>query len=507
MNVSNYVLQNKYEIIKELNSGGFGTVYLASDISNQIEVAIKIIKIPDNNYLNLMQRELEITTQLTHKNIIKTLYTEYDETTNSIYIVMDLAKQGSLSDFLKNQNSLLDLDTCLTMFLQILEGVNYAHSTIIHRDLKPNNILIDENNLYKVCDFGLSKHIEDSTKSFSFKGAGTYAYMSPECWLDEKNTIQMDIYSLGIMFFEILTLKKPFECKTPQEYRSAHLFDILPSIDNLRKDVPVKLKEILVKMCNKKTNQRYNNIAEIIKSISELQIDINTSDKSSEVLASLVHNISNEEQKRNSERKRKEEEEEEYKKLLNYSISELMEDIKLLIQSTNEKLIDNKITIQSKKNFQDLDEISLHFRMRSLKLSFFDMHYIKNLIKKDKENFIKKQQREYGFVIQNFQETVFEKENFLLVGLCVIQNGSEEYSHNIILKKDKKESIYGDWYSATFSDSSLIPYEKQRKNDYGLNISDFYNEYPKSRFMHIRSVKIEKITPNDITLWIKTMLL
>lgn len=204
MNVSNYVLQNKYEIIKELNSGGFGTVYLASDISNQIEVAIKIIKIPDNNYLNLMQRELEITTQLTHKNIIKTLYTEYDETTNSIYIVMDLAKQGSLSDFLKNQNSLLDLDTCLTMFLQILEGVNYAHSTIIHRDLKPNNILIDENNLYKVCDFGLSKHIEDSTKSFSFKGAGTYAYMSPECWLDEKNTIQMDIYSLGIMFLKFL---------------------------------------------------------------------------------------------------------------------------------------------------------------------------------------------------------------------------------------------------------------------------------------------------------------
>ncbi len=494
----------QYELGTKINAGGFGDVYLSDDLINKTKVAIKIAPIFDEQYRQTLKREIDISATLAHANIISTYYSGESDAGDYFYLVMKYMPNGSLDAFLKTQKVMLPLDKCYSIFTDILKGLEYAHKKVIHRDLKPNNILIDVDGTAKVCDFGMSKYVDESTKTFSFKGAGTYAYMSPEAWLGEANTISMDIYSMGIMFFEILTLKKPYICATPQDYRQCHLFEPLPDLSTNRSDVPIKLKEIIIKMSNKKKDQRYKNDEEILKSLNDF-LKSNTKDANiATSIASMAHQLIRKKEEELAKSSKRQDEHEEKLRYLNYSINELINSVCSLVESVNKNLENAKFIIKNGKR-NNLESLRVSFMERALDISFFDVNGIANYKDERRRRSIEFQKQKYGMVMQEPEGIIFDKELIILVGVMNLSGTKNEYSVNLILRKEKQDDIYGEWYFAIFKDSALV--RGPHKENYALDSNEFYNEYNLSRVaMHVREVETKKLENAEIEKWLRLLL-
>ena len=153
---------------------------------------------------------------------------------------MELIEGVSLREFISKQaktNNLLSNEDLLNLFSQIIDGMFAINQKVVHRDIKPENILYSQSTI-KITDFGLAKISEDSTRTHSFKGSGTYPYMAPEAWTLETNTKDMDVYSTGLLFYELATLKMPFIEYNPNSYedwKSAHLYKQLKSVKEIFK--------------------------------------------------------------------------------------------------------------------------------------------------------------------------------------------------------------------------------------------------------------------------------
>ncbi|MBL0269427.1 MAG: serine/threonine protein kinase [Chitinophagaceae bacterium] len=195
---------NQYQNQTFLTPGGMGDVYVADDTINNTKVAIKVIRITSDELRLLLEEEFKIAISLKHDNIVTTYYYgEFsDSTGNYFYSVMEYISKGSLLQKLSTEQASISIDDSLGYFYDLLKGLSEAHKTIIHRDLKPGNILVDENCRLKICDFGIAKYVDHLTRTKTLKGYGTFPYMSPECWMRESNSREMDIYSLGIIFFK-----------------------------------------------------------------------------------------------------------------------------------------------------------------------------------------------------------------------------------------------------------------------------------------------------------------
>lgn len=217
---------NNVEVVltKEINRGGFGTVYQGQRVDNDEIVAVKILPnaISDPNDRLSLVKELQQSQIITHDNVIKYYFINDGDTLPNYppYIIMEYADQGTLADLLeehKRENKLFSQEQIRDMLLQLSNGMKAINSKLIHRDIKPLNILLKDN-LLKITDFGLSKILSDTTHTNTFKGGGTYMYMAPEAWNNSKNTIQMDMYSMGIVFYEIATLKYPYKLDGQETY-------------------------------------------------------------------------------------------------------------------------------------------------------------------------------------------------------------------------------------------------------------------------------------------------
>jgi serine/threonine protein kinase len=494
-----------YELINPLKSGGFGTVYNGKIIDTGEKVAIKTMAIFDPNYIDALKRELDIASKLSHRNIVETIAAGYNAKDNVFYVVMKYYKNGSLDEVIRNATNDLEIKECVRYFMDLLDGFEYAHKILIHRDIKPANILIGDNNELRICDFGMAKYVGDTTYTFSYKGGGTYAYMAPEAWSNEQNTIGMDIYSLGILFFEILTRKKPFNAASALEYKDLHLFEPFPTIDAYRSNVPVKIKEIIYKMTNKRRSQRYSNVAEIIDALKAVNQQIAEQDETAEGLANLANAQVERQKALIAERERQENQETFRSKGFNYCISELTTKIEVLINATNSRLEQNKIVLTKTKNREGLNELSLKFMSKTLSLSVFGKDDIKNYEENMRKRSVEFQKNKYGTVMQAPSYSIFSKERITLVGKLSI-SGSIAYSLNLLLKKEKDTDDYGEWYMAIFNDSGFG--RGQMKTNYGLERDEFYKEYESSRTtMHIRSVEVKKIVDEEIAKWLQMVLI
>jgi serine/threonine protein kinase len=258
----------KYSHFVFYKKGGMGEIYKGITDKNQEDVVLKLIAIDDPTDEELLMREINVSSSLSHENIVKTLSSgKIDiEGVEYLYIVQNYYPAGNLRALIKKG---IPLEKCISMMSDILNGMKEVHKYIIHRDLKPENILIDSNGHLLITDFGLARYIHEKTQTKSFKGAGTIPYMAPECWTGETNTIAMDIYSLGIVFFEILAGVWPYNAKTESEWKDCHLFTPLPDISTYRNDITVKIKQIMQKMTNKRVSDRYKSVDEIINAINE----------------------------------------------------------------------------------------------------------------------------------------------------------------------------------------------------------------------------------------------
>lgn len=148
------------------------------------------------------------------------------------------------------------------MFLQLSKGMECINAVLVHRDIKPDNILIN-NDVLKITDFGLAKYVEATTRNVTFKGFGTLQYCAPEVWKNEKNTLQMDIYSMGIVFYELATLQYPYMVQAG-DYMDAHLYGAVENPLKYNPQIPVGIVSLLNKMLQKSRSKRFSSWKEII---------------------------------------------------------------------------------------------------------------------------------------------------------------------------------------------------------------------------------------------------
>jgi TolB-like protein/tRNA A-37 threonylcarbamoyl transferase component Bud32 len=274
---------DSYELQEKIGAGGMGEVYKAFEVPLKRHVALKFLcKSLENDHQAKRQlvKEAQAAAALEHSNIC-TVYgiRQFDE---RHFIVMQYIEGKTLADFIERET--IDVEKFKSFARQILTAVDFAHShSIIHRDLKPGNIMLTNEERIKVLDFGLAKVIRpkpplggetDSKSNFSQNGLilGTVSYMSPEQLRGEKIDYQSDIFSVGIILYELLTKKNPFTRKSQAETIAAILYDEPPALETLAPDFPASLVCLVEKCLQKKPDDRFQSAAEILVELDKTEI-------------------------------------------------------------------------------------------------------------------------------------------------------------------------------------------------------------------------------------------
>ena len=264
------IINERYKITKKLGGGGMSRVYLAEDSILKRSVAIKAIRIPSGEKeeaIKRFEREVHNLTQLSHNNIVNVFdVTEDDE---NFYLVMEYIEGLTLSEYIQ-KNHPLDVDTILNFINQIINGIKHAHDTkIVHRDIKPQNILVDENQTLKILDFGIAKALSETTMTETNHVLGTVQYLSPEQARGDITDNGTDIYSMGVVLYEMLIGKPPFSGETAVSIAIKHIQDPMPNVTDERSDIRQALSNVVLKATEKDKMERY-------QSVREMQNDLET---------------------------------------------------------------------------------------------------------------------------------------------------------------------------------------------------------------------------------------
>ena len=262
----------RYHILEQLGEGGMAVVYKAYDTRLENEVAIKFIRMEEfgsrhaDKMLKRFQIEARNMARLTHQNIVKVM--DYGEFEGNPYLVMPYLPGGTLKQMLGKP---IPWQKALQLILPISRALGYAHKQgVIHRDVKPSNILITEEGDPMLSDFGIAKILEGEdgqTLTTTGMGMGTPEYMSPEQAEGKKVDARSDIYSLGIILFELVTGKKPFTADTPMAVIVKQLHDPLPPLLDNVVELPQAIKQVIYKCMSKKPVDRYADIPALTRAL------------------------------------------------------------------------------------------------------------------------------------------------------------------------------------------------------------------------------------------------
>lgn len=261
----------RYEIIGNIGSGGMANVYLARDLILNREVAIKVLRFDfqdDKNAIRRFQREALAATEMVHPNIVSVY--DVGEENGMQYIVMEYVRGTDLKHYIRNYSP-IPIDTAVYMMEQILSAVALAHEHgIIHRDLKPQNILVDEQGNVKITDFGIAIALSETSLTQTNTLLGSVHYLSPEQARGGMSTRQSDIYALGIILYELLTGKVPFEGESAVSIALKHFQNEVPSVRQFNPNIPQALENVVLHATAKEISDRY-------KTVNEMYSDLSTS--------------------------------------------------------------------------------------------------------------------------------------------------------------------------------------------------------------------------------------
>lgn len=251
------IIKKRYRILKPIGSGGMSEVFLAHDEVLDRNVAVKRLRdqfTSDKELLNQFKREAKSAAQLVHPNIIGIF--DVIEDGSGQYIVMEYAEGSTLKDILRDYK--VEPKAALQITMQLASALQQAHSRkIIHCDIKPQNILMSQNMIPKIADFGIAKMVSGQTMVFTGNVMGSVHYISPEQASGEQVTFASNIYSLGIVLYEMLTGKVPFQGETPVAVAMMQVDKELPKLSETMDEVPPGIQNILDKMTAKKPANRY----------------------------------------------------------------------------------------------------------------------------------------------------------------------------------------------------------------------------------------------------------
>lgn len=265
--------RQEYLVESPINSGGFGIVFKAKRLWDNTIWAIKAIQsgFGSESEYNAFINEINTATKINCNNVIRYEFThdgkEYPELPP--YIIMEYANQGDLRKIIndyKIKRDFISNGTLLSFYSELINGMKSVNNVLVHRDIKPENILISNSHL-KISDFGLSKFASEKTRTITFKGYGTYMYVAPEAWNNDKNTIQLDIYSMGIVFYELATLQYPYHVANIgnlDEWKNAHMFGVATIPNTINPKISPVISNVIMKMLEKKTSNRFSNWNDIL---------------------------------------------------------------------------------------------------------------------------------------------------------------------------------------------------------------------------------------------------
>src|SRR6185436_18553248 len=249
---------SRYLIREELGRGGMATVYRAYDPLFEREVALKILNrdmLDDSQVRERFERETKIIAKLEHAAIVPVYDVGRDN--NQLFFVMRYMSGGSLTERIQDRE--LSFSQMAHIIQRVAAALDYAHDRgVIHRDLKPGNILFDEYNNAYISDFGIAKLARASVKLTSSGIIGTPTHMSPEQAMGEEVDGRSDIYSLGVILFEMLSGKTPFEATTPLGMALKHATEPAPHILDINPNLPPGVEAVIKKVLSKKREQRYD---------------------------------------------------------------------------------------------------------------------------------------------------------------------------------------------------------------------------------------------------------
>ncbi len=257
-------INDRYQIIKSIGEGGMANVYLALDTILDRNVAVKVLRgdlAHDEKFVRRFQREALAASSLSHPNIVEVY--DVGEDNGNYYIVMEFIEGKQLKQLLKKRNK-LTLTESLDIMLQITDGMSVAHDAyIIHRDIKPQNIMILDNGMIKITDFGIAMAINSTQLTQTNSVMGSVHYLPPEQANGKSATLQSDIYSIGILFYELLTGKLPYKGDNAVEIALKHLKEPFPSIKEDMPELPQSVENIIMKATAKNPKNRYADAREM----------------------------------------------------------------------------------------------------------------------------------------------------------------------------------------------------------------------------------------------------
>jgi hypothetical protein len=395
-------------------------------------VAVKLLPVgalasPDSKIALL--NEIRAAEQIKHPNVVQVLYVN-DGAASQIgpYAVMEYVSGGNLAKVLR-AGAPIPLTRAIGMMIDIAQGTRAINEKLIHRDIKPDNILIEGGKL-KIGDFGISKFVDESTRLHTFKGGQHMAYMAPEGWQNQTNTVYLDVYSVGLVFYEILTLKHPLlrHVNDPSnflDWEKAHLYQQCPDVRTLRSDVPLSIAQLLSRMVGKRPGDRPS-WDEVLKVLSQPETD--SPSKNPTVSAAVEAAVA-----RNQELQRKElaaraqqDERERELGLYRYSCGELLEKLNPVVEQFNREFQHGQITRRG-------DAGGIVFSVpegQSIQLAFFEP-------------------RKSGIKIRNAEVT-----GGGWIGL------TQGRSANLVLLKYAADDLYGKWVVCEIGIMALVDVDK-----------------------------------------------
>ena len=266
MNLEGKLLGNRYEIIKKIGNGGMATVYKATDVILKRQVAVKILRdefTTDEEFIRRFEAEAQSAARLTHPNIVS-IY-DVGVEGNLYFIVMELIQGKTLKEIIVEEQGPLPWKWSVNVAIQIAQALEMAHrNNIIHRDIKPHNIIITEDGTAKVTDFGIAKAVSNSTITAFGTTIGSVHYFSPEHARGGFTDAKSDLYSLGVVMYEMATGKVPFDADTPVSVALKHMQEDPVEPIELNPNLPSSVNKIIMKALKKDPTLRYQTSTEML---------------------------------------------------------------------------------------------------------------------------------------------------------------------------------------------------------------------------------------------------
>ena len=269
MNLVGKVIGNRYEILEKIGEGGMATVYKARCNILKRYVAVKVLReefTTDEEFIRRFNTEAQAAASLTHPNIVSIFDVGHED--NIYYIVMELVQGKTLKEII-NEDGVLPWKWSVNIAIQVASALETAHkNNIVHRDIKPHNIIITEDGIAKVTDFGIAKAVSNSTITAFGTTIGSVHYFSPEHARGGYTDAKSDIYSLGVVMYEMLTGRVPFDADTPVSIALKHMQEKPVEPMKLNPSIPLAINKIIMKAMEKEPSLRYQNATEMLKDLS-----------------------------------------------------------------------------------------------------------------------------------------------------------------------------------------------------------------------------------------------